>query len=43
MALDNLGGALAEVRRFSEAIDAHTQAANLFRELGDRHSGFVDL
>ncbi|MFF2132435.1 tetratricopeptide repeat protein [Streptomyces olivochromogenes] len=36
-ALNNLGLALREVRRFEEAIDAHTTAATVFRELGDRH------
>ncbi|WP_075027931.1 tetratricopeptide repeat protein [Streptomyces mirabilis] len=37
-ALGNLGIALREVRRFEEAVDAHTQAVAAFRELGDRHS-----
>ncbi|MFF2519930.1 tetratricopeptide repeat protein, partial [Streptomyces sp. NPDC058086] len=36
-ALNNLGGALQGVRRFEEAIDAHTRAADIARELGDRH------
>ena len=35
-ALNNLGSALAEVRRFGEAIDAHQQAAQISRETGDR-------
>ena len=37
MALSNLGAALAEVRRFEEAIRAHQDAAAIFRETGDRH------
>ncbi|MFJ9662065.1 tetratricopeptide repeat protein, partial [Streptomyces griseoflavus] len=36
-ALNNLGLALREVRRFEEAIDAHTQTAAIFHELDDRH------
>jgi DDE superfamily endonuclease/Tetratricopeptide repeat len=38
MALNNLGNALGEVRRFEEAITAYTQAAAIFVEVGDRHS-----
>ncbi len=38
MALNNLGIALREVRRFAEAITAHQDAAAVFRETGDRHS-----
>ncbi|KOV86937.1 hypothetical protein ADL01_05560 [Streptomyces sp. NRRL WC-3618] len=38
MALNSLGGALRQVRRFEDAIHAHTQAADVARELGDRHS-----
>ncbi|MFG2357731.1 tetratricopeptide repeat protein, partial [Streptomyces sp. NPDC048521] len=34
-ALNNLGTALQQVRRFDEAIDAHQQAAARFTELGD--------
>jgi tetratricopeptide (TPR) repeat protein len=37
-ALNNLGIALAEVRRFQEAIDAHQRVASIFREMGDRRS-----
>ena len=37
LALDNLGVALQEARRFDEAITAHQQAAALSTELGDRH------
>ncbi|MFC8454559.1 tetratricopeptide repeat protein, partial [Kitasatospora sp. NPDC057223] len=37
-ALGNLGLALRKVRRFEEAIDAHTQAATVFRDLDDRHA-----
>ncbi|MER6618028.1 tetratricopeptide repeat protein [Streptomyces xantholiticus] len=37
-ALNNLGLALRQVRRFDEAIDAHTRAADIFRELDDRDS-----
>ncbi|MFI5828385.1 tetratricopeptide repeat protein, partial [Streptomyces sp. NPDC051578] len=37
-ALNNLGTALQQVRRFNEAIDAHQQAAARFAELGD-HDG----
>ena len=36
-ALNNLGIALREVRRFEEAITAHQDAAAIFRETGDRH------
>ena len=36
-ALNNLGGALQEVRRFEEAITAHQDAAAIYRETGDRH------
>jgi len=35
--LNNLGVAVAEVRRFEEAITAHQDAAAIFRETGDRH------
>jgi len=37
MALDNLGAALHQVRRFEEAISAHQDAAAIYRETGDRH------
>jgi tetratricopeptide (TPR) repeat protein len=37
MALNNLGVALREVRRFEEAISAHRDAAAIYRETGDRH------
>jgi Tetratricopeptide repeat len=37
MALNNLGLALREVRRFEEAITAHQDAAAIYRETGDRH------
>ncbi|MFB7469832.1 tetratricopeptide repeat protein, partial [Kitasatospora sp. NPDC056184] len=36
-ALDNLGLGLQDLRRFEEAVTAHTQALAIFRELGDRH------
>lgn len=36
-ALTNSGIALAEVRRFEEAITAHQDAAAICRETGDRH------
>ncbi|MEV0647492.1 tetratricopeptide repeat protein [Phytomonospora sp. NPDC050363] len=36
-ALNNLGVALRELRRFEEAIAAHEQAAEIFRETGNRH------
>jgi len=36
-ALNSLGSALAEVRRFEEAISAHQEAAAICRETGDRH------
>jgi hypothetical protein len=32
------GIALRQVRRFEEAITAHTQAAQIYQETGDRHS-----
>ncbi|MEV6524942.1 tetratricopeptide repeat protein [Longispora sp. NPDC051575] len=38
MALNNLGLALRQVRRFEEAITACEQAALIYREIGDRHS-----
>jgi tetratricopeptide (TPR) repeat protein len=34
--LTNLGNALAEVRRFDEAVTAHRTAAAIFRKAGDR-------
>ncbi len=37
MALNNLGIALQEVRRFEEAITAHQQDLEICRETGDRH------
>jgi hypothetical protein len=37
MALSNLGLALAEVRRFEEAISAHQDAVAIFLETADRH------
>ena len=37
-ALNNLGLALREVRRFEEAISAHQDAAAIDRQTGDRHS-----
>ncbi len=36
-ALNNLGLALQEARRFEEAITAHQDAAAIFRETGDQH------
>jgi tetratricopeptide (TPR) repeat protein len=36
-ALVYLGLAMREVRRFEEAITAHTQARDIYRDLGDRH------
>lgn len=35
-AVGNLARVLQEVRRFDEAIDAHREAAAIFREIGDR-------
>ncbi|MFE0156553.1 tetratricopeptide repeat protein [Nonomuraea sp. NPDC059007] len=37
MALNNLGIALTEVRRFEEAITGHKQATAIFREVDDDH------
>jgi hypothetical protein len=37
MALNSLGVALEEVRRFEEAITADQDAAAIFREMGDQH------
>jgi transposase len=37
-ALNNLGLALHEVRRFEEAITTHQQGLVIYREFGDRHS-----
>ena len=37
MALNNLGLALRDARRFEEAITAHLEAAAIYRETGDRH------
>jgi tetratricopeptide (TPR) repeat protein len=37
-ALNNLGIALQEMRRFEEAIAVHEDAVAIFRETGDRHS-----
>ncbi len=36
-ALNNLGLALRQLRRFEEAIDAHRRAVEIYRETGDRH------
>ncbi|OOC52495.1 MULTISPECIES: tetratricopeptide repeat protein [Nocardiopsis] len=36
-AWNNLGLALYEVRRFDEAIEAHTRARNISQQLGDAH------
>ncbi|MCK9873917.1 tetratricopeptide repeat protein [Nocardiopsis dassonvillei] len=36
-AWNNLGAALQEVRRFEEAIDAHTRAREAFQQMGDAH------
>jgi len=38
MALNNLGMALVQVRRFEEAITAERDAAAIYRETGDRHN-----
>ena len=35
-ALNNLGVALRELRRFEEAVSAHQDAAAIYRETGDR-------
>ncbi|MFM9632565.1 MULTISPECIES: tetratricopeptide repeat protein [Streptomyces] len=35
--MTGLGAALRQVRRFNDAITAYTQAADIFRELDDRH------
>ena len=37
-AWNNLGLALGAVRRFDEAITAHQQSGDIYREVGDRHS-----
>nr|WP_262391817.1 tetratricopeptide repeat protein [Nocardiopsis sp. CNR-923] len=37
MAWNNLGLALAEARRFEEAIDAHTHARTTYQQAGDIH------
>ena len=42
-ALNNLGLALRQVRRFEEAISACQDAAAIFRETGDRHGEGVAL
>jgi tetratricopeptide (TPR) repeat protein len=36
-ALNNLGLGLREVRRFEEAITAHTRAVDIYQEMGDLH------
>jgi len=36
-ALSNLGVALAQVRRFEEAVSSHQDAVAIFRETGDRY------
>ncbi|MZE50965.1 hypothetical protein GTY86_06460, partial [Streptomyces sp. SID5770] len=38
IALNNLGVALREVRRFDEAVHAHTQAILILDELNDQHN-----
>lgn len=43
MALNNLGLALRQVRRFEEAITAHQEAAAIYRETGDRHGEGIAL
>ena len=43
MALNNLGLALREVRRFDEAITACRDAAAIYRETGDRHGEGIAL
>ena len=43
MALNNLGNALQQVRRFDEAITAHQDAAAIFRETGDRYGENIAL
>jgi tetratricopeptide (TPR) repeat protein len=43
LALGDVGLALREVRRFDEAITAHTQAAAVFEETRDRHATGVEL
>ena len=43
MALNNLGLALVEVRRFEEAITAHQDAAAIYRETGDRYGEVIAL
>ncbi|MBB6120695.1 tetratricopeptide (TPR) repeat protein [Nocardiopsis algeriensis] len=37
MAWTNLGTALQQLRRFDEAIDAHTRAQQTFHQVGDAH------
>ncbi|MER6664637.1 tetratricopeptide repeat protein [Amycolatopsis japonica] len=36
-ALNGLGSALQDMRRFDEAIASHTEAAHLYRAIGNRH------
>ena len=42
-ALNNLGPALLEVRRFDEAITAYQQDLDIGRETGDRHGEGIAL
>uniref|UniRef100_UPI00161200BF tetratricopeptide repeat protein n=1 Tax=Nonomuraea endophytica TaxID=714136 RepID=UPI00161200BF len=42
-ALNNLGNALQQERRFDEAITAHEQAATIFESFGDDYSRDVAL
>ncbi len=42
-ALNNLGLALRQVRRYNEAITAHQNAAAIYRETGDRHGDGMAL
>ena len=42
-ALNNLGNALHEARRFDDAITAHQEAAAIFQETGDSHGEEIAL
>jgi hypothetical protein len=43
LALNNLGIALRNVRRFEGALSSHQDAAGIFRETSDRHSEDIAL
>jgi hypothetical protein len=43
MALNNLGVALRYVQRFDEAIRAHQDSAEYYRQTGDQHGESIAL